>query len=246
MKIYSFNINGIRAATAKGFAKWFLKELPEILAVQEIKAKTPQFPEELINTNYHLYVNEAEKPGYSGVAVFTKVKPNRVYKVLGLKRFDSEGRFLRLDFDDFILINVYMPHGGRQKENLPYKLETYSKLFEYLEKLKNKKLILVGDFNIAHTELDLARPKNNVNNIMFTKEERLQIDKLLEIGFSDSFRVFYSGGGNYSWWPYMANARERNLGWRIDYCFVSNIKSTDAFIASCVPGSDHCPVGIEI
>lgn len=248
MKIYSWNVNGIRSSYSKGLGEWIDNTNPDILCLQEIKAKTPQFPEGLRNNNYHLYINEAQKPGYSGVAVFSKEKPLSVDSKLGSERFDNEGRLLKLDFKDFTLVNLYLPHGGRQKENLGYKLDVYYQLFEYLKKI-TKPLIICGDLNIAHTEMDLARPKNNLNNIMFTPEERKQLDHLESLGFSDTFRIFNKENGNYTWWPYMASARERNLGWRIDYIFSSDAfkdKIRSAFICTEVLGSDHCPIGIEI
>ena len=250
MKTISWNVNGLRAVYKKGFLSWFEKENPAILCLQEIKVQTEDLPKELKNPkDYFVFFDVAAKKGYSGVAVYSKTKPQKIALNIGLKRFDDEGRFLQLDFSDFILINIYLPYGGRGKENLEYKLKCYEALFKHLKQLKNKKIILVGDFNIAHTELDLAQPKQNKNNIMFTKEEREKIDELLKIGFVDSFRQFHKEGGHYSWWLNYYNARERNLGWRIDYCFVSKslvpkLKST--FILKDVMGSDHAPVGIEI
>jgi len=186
------------------------------------------------------------------MAVFSKKKPLTIGTKIGLERFDNEGRSLRLDFAGFSLVNFYLPHGGRQKENLDYKLEVYEYLIiDYLRGfLKHqKKLVLAGDFNIAHKEIDLARPKENQNNIMFTPAERRQVDCLLALGFIDTFRQFHKEGGHYSWWPYSFEARKRNLGWRIDYIFVSLplvFKLKDAFIFSQTIGSDHCPVGVEI
>jgi exodeoxyribonuclease-3 len=176
-----------------------------------------------------------------------------VARRLGLPRFDEEGRFLRLEFPDFTLINIYLPHGGRQKENLDYKLKVYDRLIDYLTDLQIKNpvlnLVMVGDFNVAHKEIDLARPKENHDNIMFTVEERKQVNRIIELGFTDTFRQLHLDGGHYTWWPYYASARDRNLGWRIDYVF-TNLTMTkqlkDAFILSDVPGSDHCPVGIEL
>lgn len=229
---------------------WLNKAKADIVCLQEIKASPEQLDESLLNhSQYYSYFNAASKKGYSGVAVFTKERPLKVQYKLGFERFDSEGRIIRLDFQKFILVNPYLPHGGRQKENLGYKLMVYKKLFDYLAKLKNKNVILIGDFNVAHHEIDLARPKQNQNNIMFTPAERKKIDNLLEQGFIDTFREFHKEGGNYTWWPYMANARERNLGWRIDYIFVSknlDPKVKRAFILSKVKGSDHCPIGIEL
>ena len=156
---------------------------------------------------------------------------------------------LKLKYPDFTLVNFYIPHGGRQKENLSYKLEVYELLLNFLSKIKNQNVIVIGDFNIAHQEIDLARPKDNQKNIMFTPEERRKLDEIIELGFIDSFRIFNKKGGNYTWWPYFVDARERNLGWRIDYIFVSKPlwnKLKGAFILKDVYGSDHCPVGIEL
>jgi len=246
MKIISWNVNGIRSVHKKGFLEWFKKEKADIVCLQETKAQKEQIPDDLINLkNYHFYSNQAVKKGYSGVAVWTKQLPIKVDYKLGLKRFDQEGRILKLEYPDFTLINLYLPHGGRNKENLAYKLECYAKLLSFLKKTKNT--ILVGDFNIAHQEIDLARPKNNKNNIMFTPEERKQIDNLISLGFTDTFRKFNQKPGNYTWWPYFVNARDRNLGWRIDYCFTSKgLRIKDAFILNKVKGSDHCPIGINV
>ncbi len=250
MKIISWNVNGLRSVQRNGFSTWLKKSDANIVCLEEIKAQKEQIPEELLALkDYHLYVNQAEKKGYSGVAVFTKEKPLKENYKLGLRRFDEEGRMVQLEYKKFIFIALYLPHGGRFKENLPYKLDVYRHLFDYLKKLRGKNIILAGDFNIAHEDIDLARPNGNRNNIMFTPEERKQLDALIANGFTDTFRESHKEGGNYTWWPYMANARERNLGWRIDYVFASkNIsgKLKDAFILKKVPGSDHCPVGIEL
>jgi len=248
MKIVSWNVNGLRAVYKKGFLKWFRKADADIVCLQEIKANEDQIDKSLINPKgYYSYFNSAKRKGYSGVLVYTKKKPISVKRRLEMKRFDREGRILEMKCKDFTLINLYLPHGGREKENLPYKLKVYRKL---VKKVKNKrKLILVGDFNIAHEEIDLSRPKNNLDGIMFTPKERKKIDILIENGFTDTFRMFNKEGGNYTWWSYMRNARERNLGWRIDYCFVSKDikeKVKKAFILPKVMGSDHCPVGIDI
>jgi len=249
MRILTWNVNGIRSVYKKGFLDFVTKEKPEILCLQEIKIQPVQLKELVIPKGYSVFFNCALKPGYSGVAVFTKGKPQKVDCRIVLKRFDREGRFLKLVFPEFTLINFYFPHGGRQKENLNYKLEVYRFFLKYLARIKNKSLILVGDFNVAHQEIDLARPKNNKNNIMFTPAERRQIDALINLGFTDAFRVFHPKGGHYTWWPYFANARKRNLGWRIDYCFVSKalrLRLNKAFILPKVRGSDHCPTGIEL
>lgn len=250
MKIISWNVNGLRAVYKKNFLKWLEKSGADIACLQEIKAKIEQLPSDLINPKgYFSYFNPATRPGFWGVGVYVRRKPLKIEKVMGLERFDKEGRILKLKYPDFTLINLYTPHGGRQKENLDYKLEVYKYLLNYLKKIKDENIILIGDFNVAHQEIDLARPKNNQNNIMFTPEERKQIDKIIDLGFTDTFRKFNKEGGNYTWWPYFVNARERNLGWRIDYTFTSKTltpKLKNAFILHKVMGSDHCPIGIEI
>ena len=250
MKIVSWNVNGLRAVLRKGFLDWLETTDADIICLQEIKAQKEQLPDVLvIPKGYYSYFNSAKRKGYSGVVVYSKKKPLLIKRKLDLKRFDEEGRFLKLKYKDFILINLYLPHGGRQKENIDYKLKSNARIFEYLKKIKNKNILLIGDFNIAHKEIDLARPSQNQNNIMFTQEERKQVDELISLNFKDSFRMFHQEGGNYTWWPYSFKARERNLGWRIDYAFVSKklrSKLKKAFIMSEVKGSDHCPIGIEI
>lgn len=268
MKIISWNVNGLRAVYKKGFLQWFEKAEADIVCLQEIKAQIGQVPPDLVGPKGYLsYFNPAVRPGYAGVAVYTKREPLEIENQLGLKRFDQEGRILHLKYSDFNLINLYLPHGGRQKENLSYKLQVYKYLLNYLKKTEISELtncayarkvnqksecfrvILIGDFNIAHQEIDLARPKDNKNNIMFTLEERKQIAQIIDLGFTDTFRRFNKEGGHYTWWPYFANARERNLGWRIDYVFTSEKftpKLKNAFILPKVMGSDHCPIGIDI
>lgn len=250
MRLITWNVNGIRSVYKKGFLESAEKIGADIICLQEIKAEEDKIPDEVVKMDgYFACFNSAQKKGYAGTAVFSKTKPEKISKKIGFERFDREGRFLRLDFEDFILINLYLPHGGRQKENLSYKLEVYDCLLDYLKKLKNKNVILAGDFNVAHNEIDLARPKQNRKNIMFTAEERAQLDKIEGLNFVDSFRKFNQESGNYTWWPYMANARERNLGWRIDYVFISEklaLNLKNAFILNKTLGSDHCPTGVEI
>ena len=256
MKIISWNVNGLRAVYKKGFLGWLRKSKADVICLQEIKAQMDKVPAELMNpAGYFSFYNPAAKPGYAGTAVFTKRKPLKVINKIGLARFDSEGRMLRLDFSDFILINLYLPHGGRDQGNLGYKLEVYKYLFKYLKNLdsrlrgNDKKVVLIGDFNIAHEEIDLARPKQNTKNIMFTPEERAQLDRLVKMGFMDTFRWLHPNEQKFTWWPYFANARQRNLGWRIDYAFVSKKfvpKLKRAEILTDVFGSDHCPIRVEI
>lgn len=249
MKIISWNVNGLRAILRRNFLDWVEKSGADIICLQEIKIQQSQIPEtDFNNLNYLKFFNYGGRSGYAGVAVLTKEKPLSIRQEIGLKRFDFEGRVLILSYQDFTLINVYMPHGGRGKENLNYKLEVYQHLLGYLKEVKDQPVIVMGDFNIAHTELDLARPKNNKNNTMFTKEEREQLDKLEGLDFIDSFRCFNGDGGNYTWWPYWGNARVRNLGWRIDYAYVSkSLQSSlkSAAILKDVLGSDHCPIELE-
>lgn len=250
MKIISWNVNGLRAVAKKGFLSWLKAADPDILCLQEIKCQKETIPDDLLNIpGYQKHFNFAEKKGYSGTAVYTKIDPNNLSLSLGLKQFDSEGRIVQLEFKDFTLLNLYLPHGGRAKEKLEYKLECYNKLLRCLTSLKNKPTIIIGDFNIAHTELDLARPKDNKNNIMFTVGERSQLDKIIKLGFVDSFRKFHKESGHYTWWPWLADCRSRNIGWRIDYAFVSrslNNNLISADILSSVTGSDHCPIELVL
>ena len=252
MKIISWNINGIRAIHKKGALEDFVKkESPDILCLQEIKARTEQIPIMSYMTNYLSYYNSADKLGYSGVAVFCKEKPLDVDNKIGLAEFDKEGRVLKLKFKKFTLYNFYFVNGGKSQESFELKLKAYDYLTAYLKKEldRGEKIILMGDFNVAHTELDIARAKANEKNIGFTEEERQKITNLLEAGFVDSFRVFNKDGGHYTWWRPFANARVNNVGWRIDYVFISkNLKQNlkTAFILPKVLGSDHCPVGVEI
>ncbi len=251
MTIFSWNVNGLRSVYRHDFLGWIRHYSADIICLQEIKLQEAQVPIDVARLEgYHAYFSFAEKKGYSGVAVFTKSKPLRVTRELGFEQFDREGRFLQLEFPDFTLLNLYMPHGGRMKEKLAYKLACYQRLFEYLGTWGDRPMILLGDFNIAHTELDLARPQGNKDNIMFTPEERQQLDRLVDRGFVDSFRQRHPNeNGHYSWWPYGFEARPRNIGWRIDYAFVSKTlaaKTKNAIISPEVLGSDHCPVGVEL
>ena len=250
MQIYSWNVNGIRACYKHGFNNWFKKTKPDILCLQETKAREEQFPPELLKpTGYNSYFNTATKKGYSSQVIYSKQKPISVNNKLGFKQFDSEARFLELKFKNFTVINLYMPHGQRDKGKLPYKLKCYDYVLKYLGKNKNRNIIAVGDFNIAREEIDLNNPKGNQNGIMFSPKERETINKIIELNYIDSFRQLHPNSREYTWWPYFYNARERNLGWRIDYCFTSkslNSKIKKAFILNKVKGSDHCPIGIEI
>lgn len=243
----------MRAVLKKGFLKWLAGTRADIICLQEIKADVGELPPDALRPEGYIsfFSPSSLKKGHSGVACYVCKEPKRADYNLGFKKFGKEGRIIRLEYPKFVLFNLYLPHGGRSKENLGYKLEVYNHLLDYLGPLaqKTKNIILTGDFNVAHQEIDLARPKQNQNNVMFTPQERAQLDKLIALGFVDSFRYFVSTGGHYTWWPYFADARARNLGWRIDYAFVSKSltsKLKDAFILRDITGSDHCPIGIEV
>jgi len=252
VRILSWNVNGIRAAYKKGILNWFSKEQPDILCIQETKAMKEQLPQDLLNVNgYTSYFSSAERKGYSGTATYTKVNPVKVANGIGIKKFDSEGRFLITEFDEFILFNIYFPNGKAKKERLQYKMDFYEAFLKYLQKLlkQDKKIVICGDVNTAHKEIDLARPKANEKISGFLPEEREWVDKLLDAGFIDTLRVFNQKPEQYTWWDMMTRARDRNVGWRIDYFFISdNLKDNlkNAFILPEVMGSDHCPVGIEL
>lgn len=253
MKMVSWNVNGLRAIDKKGFLPWLQKENPDILCLQETKCHSEQLENNLLKPNgYKTFWSSAEKKGYSGVSVFAKKTPQSVSDKLGKKEFDCEGRQLILDFGDFVLFNIYFPNGGSGNKRVPYKMKYYDKFLQVVDGLqkKGKHIIVCGDVNTAHTEIDLARPKENVENTGFLPEERAWISKFISKGYVDTFRHFHPGEPNhYTYWDYKTGARARNVGWRIDYFFVSNgflprVKSS--FILKDVLGSDHCPIGIEI
>jgi exodeoxyribonuclease-3 len=254
MKIISWNVNGIRSWHKKGKLEWLLKECPDIFCIQETKAELEQLPEELKNIpGYHPYFDHSKgRKGYSGVAIYTKAKPEKVDYALGVKALDQEGRFIALHFKKFTLINTYFPNGGGGPVRLAYKLEYYEEFFKYINKLKKKGIpvIFCGDINTAHTEIDLARPKENINNTGFLPIERAWLDKVVKAGFIDTFRLKNGSiTGAYTYWDMKTFARDRNVGWRIDYFFVSEDikdKVTASFIHSDVLGSDHCPLQLNI
>lgn len=245
MKIITWNINGYRSAEkANSIEELISKNNPDIICLQEIKMN-----EEVLKTyGYNCYYNFASKRGYSGTMIFTKEKPINIIYKMNLERFDDEGRFILLEFNDFVLINIYIPHGGREKENHPYKFAVLDKLLDFVRKI-NKNVIICTDFNIAHTEKDVKNYKNNYNNNMFTYEERTKIDELLNLGLVDSFRWVSQKDDVYSWWSYRFNAKERNMGWRIDYIFISNLLKEKIKNVSYLKeqmGSDHCPCMLEL
>ena len=252
MKIISWNVNGIRAAYKKGTFNWLQNEKPDIFCVQETKAQPEQLIEEILAPEgYKSYFHSAVRKGYSGVAVYSSVEPSAVQNGFGIDEYDIEGRVLRVDFDNFVLFNVYFPNGKAKPERLKYKMDFNYDFFEYLKNLRSegKKVIVCGDVNTAHKEIDLARPKANEKTSGFLPEERKWIDQLIAAGFVDTFRVFNQEPENYTWWDVFTRARERNVGWRIDYFFASEDLLPDlknAFIMQDVFGSAHCPIGIEL
>lgn len=252
MKILSWNVNGIRAAQKKGFLEWLARESPDILCVQETKAHPDQLDVFLLNPpGYHVYWNAAEKKGYSGVATFTKKKPAQVKSGFGTPRFDSEGRVMVTEFQEFTLLNIYFPNGGRGPERVQFKLEFYEETLAFVQKLKaeGKKVIISGDYNTAHQAIDLARPEANQTVSGFLPEERAWLDRWIGHGQVDIFRKFNPHPQQYTWWDMKSAARERNVGWRIDYHFVTkDLVSAvqDATIHPDVMGSDHCPVGLQL
>ena len=250
MRILSWNVNGIRSVTEKGFLKWFKKDSPDILCLQETKAQPSQLTGSLTSPKgYTTYWNSPEKKGYAGVAVYSKTKPVSVKDDFSVKTFNTEGRALILEYKDFILINVYFPNGRMGPDRLKYKLEFYEKFLKYVDGVKRRDIIICGDFNTAHKEIDLARPKENEMFSGFLPVEREWMDKFVSHGYVDTFREFNTESGEYSYWDYKSRARQRNIGWRIDYFFVTKKlfhKVKDAFIMPEVQGSDHCPVGITI
>ncbi|MFC1480334.1 exodeoxyribonuclease III [Candidatus Omnitrophota bacterium] len=250
MRIFSWNVNGIRSVAGKGFPGWFRKESPDILCLQETKAHPEQLEQShVIPEGYLAYWNNPERKGYAGVSVFTKAKPAIVKKDFPPGSFNTEGRTLILNFKDFILINVYFPNGGMGPLRLEYKLDFYEKLLKFVNGIKNRNIVICGDFNTAHKEKDLARPKQNEMFSGFLPEEREWMDKFVSCGYVDTFRHFNAGAGHYTWWDYKTRARQRNVGWRIDYFFVTKKmipRVKKAFIMPDIEGSDHCPIGIEL
>ena len=248
MKLVSWNVNGIRACVKKGFLEYFKEMDADIFCLQETKLQEGQITLEL--EGYHQYWNYALKKGYSGTAIFTKVKPISVKYGVGDRDEEPEGRIITLEFEKFYMVNVYTPNAKRDLTRLDYRLEWEDEILEYLKALDMKKpVIYCGDLNVAHSSLDLRNPKTNVGNSGFTLEERGKMTDLLEAGFIDTFRHFYPDQeGAYSWWSYMSKVRERNIGWRIDYFIVSERLADelkDASIHSNIMGSDHCPIVLE-
>lgn len=253
IRILSWNVNGIRAVHKKGFLDWLARESPDILCVQETKATEDQLPKELIAPhNYQsAWCSATVKKGYSGVAVYSKIKPVRVAYGMGIDRFDGEGRLLQIDYPAFTLFNVYFPNGKMGSERLQFKRDFYEAFLAHVQTVRRQSphVVFLGDVNTAHQEIDLARPKENSSVSGFLPIEREWIDTAVAAGYVDTFRALHPDSVEYSWWDLKSRARERNIGWRIDYVFVSSelfpsVKA--AFIQQDVMGSDHCPVGIDL
>jgi len=249
VKLISWNVNGLRAVLKKNFLEFLADEKPDVLCLQETKC-TPDDVEQLWPAHYTTYWNCAEKKGYSGTAIFARPRPLAVKNGMGVAEHDREGRVITAEYPDFFLVNVYTPNAKRGLERLPYRQTWDAAFLKFLQKLeRTKPVIFCGDLNVAHTELDLANPKANVRNHGFTIEERNGFSALVRAGFVDTFREFEKGGGHYTWWSPLADARARNVGWRIDYFLISAAlrpRLKAARILPHVPGSDHCPVTMEL
>lgn len=253
MRIFSWNVNGIRSCVNKGAFQSFLDDQnPDIVCLQEIKANVEDLPEEVRDPRgYHTVWISAEKKGYSGVALLTKVKPQLVLEGLGNPKFDCEGRTVIAQYETFFLIGSYFPNGKRDEYRLQYKLEYYDAVFEYADKLRadGHNVIICGDYNTAHKEIDLARPDENEDVSGFLPIERAWIDRIVARGYVDTFRAFNPDPDQYSWWSFRSGARRRNVGWRIDYLFANKEfmpKVKEAMICQHIMGSDHCPVGLVL
>ncbi len=254
MKLVSWNVNGIRACVNKGhFLEYLQSEEPDVIGIQEIKAMPDQLEERVLNpSGYYSIWHSAQKKGYSGVAIFTKQKPKMVLEGFGVDKFDNEGRAVIAEYDNFVFVNCYFPNGKRDEERLLYKLDFYKAIFDFCNDLRSrgKNIVIVGDYNTAHKEIDLARPKENEKVSGFLPIERQWLDKIIdEFGYVDTFRQFNKEPKQYTWWDQVTRARDRNVGWRIDYVFVNKEfmpKVKSAFIHQNIMGSDHCPVGITL
>ena len=252
MRLISWNVNGVRAAVKKGLLDWLESEKPDILCLQETKAHKEQLTSEILEDHgYHTYWHSGEKKGYSGVATFSREEPLYVQEGLGIEKYDIEGRVLLTEHENFLLYNIYFPNGQKDETRLQYKLDFYDDLLPIINEQveSGHNVIVTGDWNTAHHPIDLARPRENVKTSGFMPVEREKLDIYVKNGWVDTFRMFHDEGDRYSWWSYRFGARERNVGWRIDYFFVNesfldNVK--DADIHDEIIGSDHCPVSLEL
>ncbi|MBI45583.1 MAG: exodeoxyribonuclease III [Candidatus Marinimicrobia bacterium] len=250
MKLISWNVNGIRAVIKKGFYNFVDTYKPDILCIQETKAHPEQVDLQLLDYPYQ-YWNSAEKKGYSGTAIFSKIEPLAIKYGIGIKKHDLEGRVITAEFNDYFLVTVYTPNSKRELLRLKYRQKEWDVDFlKYLKELENNKpVVFCGDLNVAHKEIDLKNPKTNHRNAGFTDEERMGFDNYINAGFIDTFREFEKGEGYYTWWSYMFQARSRNVGWRIDYFCISKVLRSilkNAYILKDVMGSDHAPIVMEI
>ena len=252
MRLVSWNVNGLRACHRKGFMDFVRRDDPDVLCVQETKARPEELPEELLTLpGYHTTYACAERRGYSGVATYAKVPPNQVTVGLGIDRYDREGRVIITAFEDFTLFNVYYPNGQMSPQRLQYKLDFCDAFLEEADARvsRGERLLICGDVNTAHKEIDLARPRENEKTSGFLPVERTWMDRFVSHGFVDTFRLFHPEGGHYTWWSLITRARERDVGWRIDYFFAGeNLvdRVADSTILPEVQGSDHCPIALEL
>ncbi|MDZ4660099.1 MAG: exodeoxyribonuclease III [Pseudomonadota bacterium] len=252
MKLVSWNVNGVRSVTRYGFFDWLAKFSPDVLCLQETKAQKDQLSQEIISPlKYGSHWHSAVAKGYSGVSMYFKKEPLNIIEGIGNKEIDSEGRVLTLEYKDFFLVNAYFPNSGRDHARLPYKLKFCKEILIFLNKLKkkNKHVVICGDFNIAHKEMDLANPKSNMKNAGFLPQERAWMDEFIKKDYIDVYRHFSQDIGSYTWWSYRPGVRERNIGWRLDY-FCSDIDFADRIESMLhltqIKGSDHCPVVIKL
>lgn len=252
MKIVSYNVNGIRAAMNKGFVEWLQQTNPDVIGLQEVKALEDQIDRNIFkDLGYEIYWNPAVKKGYSGVAILTKKTPKSIKYGIGLDKYDDEGRLLEIEFDNFSFLSAYFPSGTTGEIRQGFKYEFLDDIYGYIQDLKKIKpnLILSGDYNICHKAIDIHNPISNKNSSGFLPEERAWMDKFTELGFTDTFRHFNPEPHNYTWWSYRANARTKNLGWRIDYHMATNemlAKINRSIILPEAKHSDHCPILLEI
>ena len=253
MKIITWNVNGLRAAINKGILEWLASQQADVICLQEVKARSDQVTDEQLSIldGYQAVWNSAQRPGYSGVLTFTRVYPVEVRTVLGQEEFDSEGRLIAVRYPSFWLYNIYFPNGQRDHNRLDYKLRFYAELLTQCDRMhaEGESIIVTGDFNTAHNEIDLRNPKQNVNTSGFMPVERAWVDRYLQQGFADAYRELYPDRVQYTWWTYRLNARQRNIGWRLDYYLVSGSlmpSVVDVIVHDDILGSDHCPVTLII
>lgn len=251
MKIISYNVNGIRAAINKGFKDWLVEENPDVLCIQELKALPEQVPDFWTELGYKMYWETAVKKGYSGVAILTKQEPIKVVNGCGNPLYDNEGRVIRVDFKDVSVMSVYMPSGTSGDIRQDFKYDWLDFFYDYAQEIRKEvpNLVICGDYNIAHTEIDIHNPVSNKNSSGFLPEERTWLTKYIESGFIDTFRTFNENPHHYSWWSYRANSRANNKGWRIDYLMATEgmkDRLTNGYILPHVKHSDHCPIVLEI